>query len=87
MSCPPRAGLTPGVPLGPAPAQAVAALPGAVDEALGVLTFLLHSSIQNGLVLEINLKHGWKEGNRLQSLLCKTTSKKPPQKLPVSQIL
>lgn len=52
-SCP--SGLTPGVSLCPPTAQAVAALPGAVDEALSILTFLLDSCVQNGLVEEVDL--------------------------------
>lgn len=51
----PRAGLAPGVPLRSPAAEAVAALPRAVDEALSVLAFLLDGSIQNGLVQEVNL--------------------------------
>lgn len=45
----------PGVPGGPATAQAVAPLPGAVDEAQGVFKFLLDGSFLDGLVRKVDL--------------------------------
>lgn len=45
----------PGVPGGPAAAQAVAPLPGAVDEAQGVLKFLLDGSFLDCLVRKVYL--------------------------------
>lgn len=53
----PQPGLTPGIPLRSPAAEAVAALPGAVDEALGVFAFLLDGGVQNGLVQEVDLEH------------------------------
>lgn len=50
-------GSAPGVPLRSPAAEAVAALPGAVDEALSVFAFLLDGGVQNGLVQKVNLKH------------------------------
>lgn len=48
-------GSAPGVPLRSPAAEAVAALPGAVDEALSVFAFLLDGGVQNGLVQEVDL--------------------------------
>lgn len=47
----------PGVPGGSASAEAVAALPGAVDEAQGVLELLVGGFV-NGLVREVHLRGG-----------------------------
>lgn len=78
----PRPGLTPGVPLRSPAAEAVAALPGAVDEALSVFALLLDGGVQNGLVQEIDLKHtrwGGQSGEEQTTATslpyCKTTSK------------
>lgn len=45
----------PGVPGGPAAAQAVAPLPGAMDEAQGILKFLLDGSFLDRLVGKVYL--------------------------------
>jgi hypothetical protein len=45
----------PGVPGGPAAAETVAPLPGAVDEAQGVFKFLLDGSFMDGLVRKVYL--------------------------------
>lgn len=74
----PLPGLTPGVPLRSSAAQAVAALPGAVDEALSVLALLLDSGIQNGLVQEVDLKCAEQSGTDKPKLFPLIT--KPPQK-------
>lgn len=66
-SCP--SGLTPGVSLCPPTAQAVAALPGAVDEALSILTFLLDSCVQNGLVQEVDLQRMEQSGREAAHLM------------------
>lgn len=49
----------PGVPGGSASAEAVASLPGTVDEAQGVFEFLLDGSFMNRLVREVNLVDGF----------------------------
>lgn len=68
VSRPPPSGLTPGVSLCPPTAQAVAALPGAVDEALSILTFLLDSCVQNGLVQEVDLQRVEQSGRKAPQL-------------------
>ena len=52
----PPPGSAPGVPLRSPAAEAVAALPGAVDEALSIFAFFLDGGIQNGLVQEVDLR-------------------------------
>lgn len=81
----PRAGLAPGVPLRSPTAEAVTALPRAVDEALSILAFLLDGSIQNGFVQEVNLKHpcGAVRRGIDPSPWCQTTPK-PDAKVAVS---
>lgn len=49
----------PGVPGGPAAAETVAPLPGAVDEAQGVFKFLLDGSFMDGLVRKVYLVDGF----------------------------
>lgn len=59
----------PGVPGGPAAAQAVAPLPGTVDEAQGVLKFLLDGSFLDCLVRKVYLCLDKQKAQGLQAAL------------------
>lgn len=59
----------PGVPGGPAATEAVAPLPGAVDEAQGVFKFLLDGSFLDGLVRKVYLCLDKQKARGLQTAL------------------